>query len=59
MASVCQGKMKCTDTNIVVDLPIKQEAPEPKQITTSAARMEEFDMKDLPVWAKESDESDF
>jgi hypothetical protein len=58
-ASACQGKRKRADTDIDVDPPIKQEVPEPKQTTTSAARTEDLDMKDLPVWAEESDESDF
>jgi hypothetical protein len=61
VVSACQGKRKRadTDTDADADQAIKQEAHEPKQTTTSAARTEDLDMKDLPVWAAESDESDF
>jgi hypothetical protein len=59
VVSACQGKRKRADTDTDADQAIKQEAHEPKQTTTSAARTEDLDMKDLPVWAAESDESDF
>jgi hypothetical protein len=55
--TTCQGKRKRADT--CGDPPIKQETPEPKQALTSAARTENYDMRDIPVWAVQSDESDF
>jgi hypothetical protein len=55
--SACQGKRKRADLD--EDPPSKQEDPKPKQTTTSAARTKDLDMGDLPVWATESDESDF
>jgi hypothetical protein len=55
--TACHGKRKRADSD--GDPPIKQETPEPKQALTSAARTEDLDMRDLPVWAEQSDESDF
>jgi hypothetical protein len=55
--TACHGKRKRADTD--GEPPIKQETPEPKQVLTSAARTEDLDMRDLPVWAEQSDESDF